>query len=66
VKPGDLPIASSVLDAGADDRVLESLLLVGPLAIGSIVVLGRSALTEALAVAYLATFVTYALYRGTR
>lgn len=59
-----LPVVSSVLEAGADDRVFDTLLLVGPLVIGVIVVLDRSVVTEALAVAYIAVFVTYVLYHG--
>lgn len=59
-----LPVVSSVLEAGADDRVFDTLLLVGPLVIGVIVVLDRSVVTEALAVAYIAVFVTYVLYQG--
>lgn len=61
-----LPVVSSVLEAGADDRVFDTLLLVGPLVIGVIVVLDRSVVTEALAVAYIAVFVTYVLYHGIR
>ncbi len=60
----DLPAVSYVFEAGADDLVFDSLLLVGPLVIGSIVVLERSLFTEVLAVVYLAVFVTYVLYRG--
>lgn len=60
----DLPVVSNVVEAGADDRVFDSLLLGGPLVIGLIVVLERSLFTEALAVVYIAVFVTYTLYRG--
>lgn len=60
----NLPILSSVFEAGADDRVFDSLLLVGPLVIGAIIVLKRSLITEALAVAYLGVFLIYTLYRG--
>jgi hypothetical protein len=62
----DLPVVSSVVEAGADDRVFDFLLLAGPLLIGAVVVLDRSLFTGALAVAYLAAFVTYTLYRGLR
>ena len=58
------PVVSYVFEAGADNRVFGMLLLVGPLVIGLIVILGRSLLTEALSVVYIAVFVTYALYQG--
>lgn len=60
----DLPVVSDVFDAGADDRVFDALLLCGPLVIGLVVVLGRWWFTEALAVAYIAVFVAYVLYRA--
>ena len=62
----DLPFVSAVFEAGADDRVFDSLLLVGPLVIGLIVVLGRSLVTETVAIAYIAVFVGYTLYRAVR
>ncbi|MFB6308044.1 MAG: hypothetical protein ABEH35_01820 [Haloarculaceae archaeon] len=61
---GDLPVVSAVFEAGADDRVFDSLLLAGPVVIGLIALLGRSIVTEALAVIYIAVFVAYVLYRG--
>lgn len=60
----DLPVIGYVVEAGADDRVFDSLLFVGPLVIGVIALLGRSLFTEVLSVTYLAAFVTYTLYRG--
>lgn len=64
MRPRDLPVVSYVFEASADDRVFDSLLLVGPLVIGLIIALKRSLFTEALAVAYIAVFVTCALYQG--
>lgn len=66
MKSRDIPVVSAVFEAGADDQVFDSLLLIGPLVIGLIVVLGRSFVTEAVAVAYIAAFVGYTLYRGVR
>ncbi|GAB7011444.1 hypothetical protein [Halorubrum trueperi] len=66
MKSRDIPFVSAVLEAGADDRVFDSLLLTGPLVIGLVVVLGRSLVTEAVAIAYIAAFVGYTLYRGVR
>ena len=64
MKPRDLPVVSHVFESGADDRVFDTLLLVGPLVILMIAGLGRMLLTEALAVAYLTVFVAYVIYRG--
>jgi hypothetical protein len=64
--PRDLPVVSAVVEAGADDRIFDSLLLIGPLVIGLIVLLGRSFVTEAVAVVYIAVFVGYTLYRAVR
>jgi hypothetical protein len=66
MKSRDIPVVSAVFEAGADDRVFDSLLLTGPLVIGLIAVLGRSLVTEAVAIAYIAAFVGYTLYRGVR
>lgn len=66
MKLRSVPGVSDLFEAGADDRVFDSLLFVGPLVIGLIVVLNRSVATEALAVAYIAVFVIYSLYRGLR
>ncbi|QGN06027.1 hypothetical protein Hrd1104_01115 [Halorhabdus sp. CBA1104] len=60
----DLPIVGTVYESGADDRIFDGLLLVGPLVVVVIAALGRSLLTELLAVAYLVVFLGYVLYRG--
>jgi hypothetical protein len=60
----DLPIVKAIFESGADDRIFDSLLLVGPLVVVVIAALGRSLLTELLAVAYLVVFIGYVLYRG--
>lgn len=64
MRPTDLPVVSHVFESGADDRVFDSLLLVGPLVIAVVALFGRSLLTELLAGAYIGTFVAYVLYRG--
>lgn len=66
MKVSTLPVISIVFEAGADDRVLDSLLLVGPLLIGLVAVLDRSLVTEVLAFAYITLVVTYPLYQGVR
>lgn len=62
----ELPIIGDLLESGAEDRVFDSLLLVGPLLILVIAVAGRSVLTTGLAAAYVVFFVAYVLYRGVR
>lgn len=60
----DIPFIGSLLAAGADDRVFDILLLVGPLAILVITILGRTPLSVAIAVAYTGGFLGYILYKG--
>lgn len=66
----DIPVVSAVVsavvEAGPDDPVFDSLLLLGLPVIVVIAVLGRWWLTEALALAYLVAFVGYVAYRGIR
>ncbi|SEP95173.1 hypothetical protein [Natrinema salaciae] len=66
MKIGDIPVVGELLESGAEDRVFDSLLLVGPLLILFIAVVGRSVLTTGLAVTYVVFFVVYVLYRGIR
>lgn len=61
----DLPILSHILESGADDRVFDFLLLVGPLVIALVAALGRTLLTRAIAFAYIGVFVAHILYRST-
>ncbi|QLG50310.1 hypothetical protein [Natrinema halophilum] len=60
----DLPIVDDPLEAGAEDRVFDSLLLVGPLLILFIAIAGRSPLTTGGAIAYCWFFISYIIYRG--
>ncbi|MFW5950292.1 MAG: hypothetical protein ACOCR6_02955 [archaeon] len=64
MKVRNLPIVGTVSESGADDHVYDGLLLAGPFVVLSIAVLGRSVVTEVLAVAFLVVFVGYVLYRG--
>ncbi|QSG11275.1 putative membrane protein [Halapricum desulfuricans] len=59
-----IPLIGQVLESGADDRVLDGLLLSGPIVIALIVLLGRNLLTEGIAVTYLLVFVGYVAYLG--
>ena len=60
----ELPIVGQVFESGAEDRVFDSLLLVGPVIIVLIAAVGRSLLTTAIAVTYVVFFVAYVIYRG--
>ncbi|AHZ22765.1 hypothetical protein E6P09_03425 [Haloferax mediterranei ATCC 33500] len=64
MNPSNVPIISHILESGAEDRVFDSLLLIGPLLIVIITVFHRSLVTELLATAYIVVFVTYILYQG--
>lgn len=66
MKLAEIPFVSAVIESGADDRVFDSLLLLGPFVIVFVAALGRSLLTEAVALAYVGAFVAYVLYRGVR
>ena len=60
----ELPVVRTVSESGADDRVFDSLLLVGPVLVVSIAVFGRSVLTVALAAGYISVFLVYVLYQA--
>ncbi|MFB1062786.1 hypothetical protein [Natrinema sp. H-ect4] len=66
MRANDLPIVGELLESGAEDRVFDSLLLVGPLLILFIALVGRSILTTGLALSYVVFFTAYVLYRGVR
>lgn len=58
------PLVHSVVESGADDRVFDSLMVLGPLVILVIALLGRLAVTTVLAGAYVFSFVVYVLYKA--
>ncbi|MFB6079429.1 MAG: hypothetical protein ABEJ81_00255 [Haloferacaceae archaeon] len=59
-----IPVVGPLLAAGADDRVFDALLLLGPVAIVAIAVLGRTTVSEAIAIVYTGGFVVYVLSKG--
>lgn len=63
---GDLPLVAYVLESGANDRVFDFLLLVGPAVIVLVAIVGRTLATVGISVAYLVFFVAYVLYKGLR
>lgn len=62
----EIPVLAQVIEAGADDPLLDSLLLVGPLLIAVIILVGRSQWSELAASAYLGVLVGSVIYRGVR
>ena len=66
MKPENLPYVGAVFRFGARDRVLDSILLLGPVVVLAMAVLGRNVVTGALAALYVLSFVAYVLYKGFR
>ena len=66
MRPDELPLVRAVFSSGADDRILDSLLLLGPVVIVILAALGRSPLTVGLALAYLGAFAFHVLTVGFR
>ncbi|AFO56356.1 MULTISPECIES: hypothetical protein [Natrinema] len=64
MKLSELPIVEEVFESGANDRVFDSLLLIGPVLIVGIAIVGRSLLTTGIAIAYVLFFVAYVVYLG--
>ncbi|QLG48220.1 hypothetical protein [Natrinema halophilum] len=62
----DLPVVGQLLESGAEDRVFDGLLLIGPVLIVGIAILGRSVITTGIATTYVLFFVAYILYLGVR
>ena len=66
MNPENLPYIGAVFRFGASDRVLDSFLLLGPVAILASVAIGRNPLTASLAGLYIVLFLAYVAYNGTR
>jgi len=62
----DIPVVGPLLAAGADDRVFDALLVLGPVIIIAINLLGRNLAAIILAVAYTGGFSVYIGYKGIR
>ncbi len=60
----DVPFVGFILASGADDHVFDAFLLTGPLVVVTVSLVGRSALTTTLAVAYLVGLLGYTLAKG--
>lgn len=64
ITPENFPVVGAVFEFGAQDRVLDSFLLLGPLVVLAFVVFGRSALTVLIVSLYVLSFLGYVLYNG--
>ncbi|PSP31181.1 hypothetical protein BRC64_11165 [Halobacteriales archaeon QH_10_67_22] len=62
MNPKQLPVVGAVIQYGADDRVLDWILVLGPVVITSFVVFGRNAVTTGIVALYLLAFVAYLGY----
>jgi len=66
MNPDQLPVVSAVFRFGAQDRALDSILLLGPVVILAFVIFGRNLFTEAVTGLYVLSFIGYVLYKGIR
>ncbi len=64
MKPTDLPFVEQVAQFSGDDRVLDGLILLGPVVICLVALLGRTPITTVLAAAYVVSLPVYVLYRS--
>jgi hypothetical protein len=62
MNPKQLPVVGAVIQYGAGDRVLDWILVLGPVVITSFVVFGRNAVTTGIVALYLLAFVAYLGY----
>ncbi|MFC7139243.1 hypothetical protein ACFQMA_05245 [Halosimplex aquaticum] len=64
--PETLPLVGAVFRFGAEDRVLDSILLAGPLVVLAMVLFEQSPVTFAVVALYVVSFVAYVAYNGAR
>lgn len=64
MKLTELPIIKQVVRFGGDDRVLDTLILLGPVLIALIAFVGRTPITTVLAATYVISLPAYVLYRS--
>jgi hypothetical protein len=60
----DVPLVASIARAGAEDRVFGWLMVAGPAVFALVALLGRAAVTVALASLYVVAFVAYIPYKA--
>ncbi|MDR5655821.1 hypothetical protein RH831_01310 [Halodesulfurarchaeum sp. HSR-GB] len=66
MNPTAIPIVETVFEVGAQDRLFDGLLLIGPVLLALIAVVGRTPLTMALAGGYIAAFLLHIGHRYVR
>ena len=66
MNPENFPYVGAVFRFGANDRVLDSILLLGPVVILVLVIFGRTAFTTILTASYIFAFTGYVIYNGLR
>ncbi|WP_459192262.1 hypothetical protein [Halosimplex sp. J119] len=64
MNPDNIPLIRLVFRFGAEDRVLDGILLAGPLVVLAMIVGGRSPLTAAIVGLYVLSFAVYVVYNG--
>ena len=64
--PESLPLIGSVFRTGADDRVFDTLLILGPALLVVIALLGRQSVTIALAAGYVIVFLAHTVRNWVR
>lgn len=63
MKLSELPVLKQVFNSGAQDRVFDGLLLLGPPVVLLVAVAGRSIVTVGIASGYILSFVLYVLFK---
>lgn len=66
MNPRNLPYVDAVFRFGAQNRVLDTYLLLGPIVILIFVIIGRNSFTVLVTGLYVLSFIAYVLYNGSR
>ncbi|AOW79556.1 hypothetical protein HTSR_0356 [Halodesulfurarchaeum formicicum] len=66
MNPTAIPLVETVFEVGAQDRLFDGLLLIGPVLLVLIAAVGRTPLTMALAGGYIAAFLLHIGHRYAR
>ena len=64
MNPANFPVLRTVFKYGAQDRVLDTIMLLGPVVVLGVAVIGRNPVTEMLMAAYVFSFVVYVVING--
>lgn len=66
MNPEEIPFVGAVFRFGARDRVLDTILLLGPVVVLAFAVFGRNLLTTGITGLYILSFIGYVLYKSIR